>query len=120
MALRTWARLVSRHSAALPNSDECRCSAMAARRFLRARRRSAMRWRASARFRAWTDFVLTLQKYHAFRSRKAGTWELLSFNAETQRNAEKRREEPLCQSLRLRVKPFAAREQSGILQCVEH
>ena len=77
MALRTWARLVRRHSAALPNSDECGCSAMAARRLLRARRRSAMRWRPSARLRAWTDFVLILQGYHASRSRKAGSWELL-------------------------------------------
>ena len=77
MASSIWRRLVIRPLIPYVNAYR-RSKASAVRRLLRACRRSAIRWRPSARLRAWTDFVLTLQKYHASRSRKGGTWKLLS------------------------------------------
>ena len=73
MASSIWRRLVIRPFMPYVNAYR-RSKASAARRLVRACCRSAMRWWASARLRAWTDFVLTVQNYHASRYRKAGSW----------------------------------------------
>ena len=80
MASIIWRRLVIRPFAPYASAYR-RSKAIAARRLLRARWTSAMRWRASSRLRARIDFALTVKKYHASRPRKAPTWKAVAGEA---------------------------------------